>query len=163
MSTKVFLPDILEALQLATDESSSYVHRATGRVVTVFHDALRLAEDAEDDDPDLPAWQKNAVAETREVLGDGQWLPLPSTFDVHEWELMDDFVRSVADPAERGELADAIRGRGAFRRFKDTIRRLGREQAWYAHRDAALEEIARDWLEENGFEAVTERPVAEAT
>jgi len=42
----------------------------------------------------------------------------------------------------------AIRGAGAFRRFRDTIHRLGIQDHWYAHRRTALEKIGVDWLEE---------------
>lgn len=53
---------------------------------------------------------------------------------------------------ERERLASALRGRGAFRRFKDTVRRLGRAEEWYAFRDAAHRQLAIDWCEENGVE-----------
>jgi hypothetical protein len=42
------------------------------------------------------------------------------------------------------ELLEAIRGRGAFRLFKVTLRRMGAEADWYAFRDNALKEIARE-------------------
>ena len=35
--------------------------------------------------------------------------------------------------------------------FKDTVRRLGIEEAWFAFREAAFEDIARDWLESHGI------------
>ncbi|MEN6446654.1 MAG: UPF0158 family protein, partial [Syntrophaceae bacterium] len=38
-------------------------------------------------------------------------------------------------------------GRGAFRRFKDSIHRRGIEKDWYQYRDERLEEIIIDWLE----------------
>jgi hypothetical protein len=160
MSTKVFVPDVLEALELATDETSSYIHEATGRVVTLSHEDLRLAEDLEGDTSTLPDWQKNTVAEALDVLASEQWLQLPSKRDLHEWEFMDDFARTVVDPVKRGELTDAIRRRGAFRRFKGTVRRLDLEDAWYAYRASALDRIAREWLAAHGFEGGAHRPVA---
>jgi hypothetical protein len=48
-------------------------------------------------------------------------------------------------------LVYQIRGSGAFRRFKDAIRRHGIEDEWYQFRDQALEEIAIEWLESNGI------------
>ena len=55
-------------------------------------------------------------------------------------------------PPARDRLIIAISGRGAFRRFKDEVRRLGVEKAWYEYRDAAQREKAIEWCEENGIE-----------
>jgi hypothetical protein len=57
----------------------------------------------------------------------------------------------VADDDQRDELLDAIRGRGAFRRFKDAIHRFGIADEWYRFREEAFEEIAADFLEVNGI------------
>ena len=46
----------------------------------------------------------------------------------------------------RKELRDAIHGSGAFRMFRNAIRRLGLEEAWYQFRNSVFEEIAHDWL-----------------
>ena len=63
---------------------------------------------------------------------------------------MRDFGESVTSDRIREELLNAIHGAGAFRYFKDTLRRRRMESAWFAFRTAALTEIARDWCEENG-------------
>jgi len=42
-----------------------------------------------------------------------------------------------------------IKGSGAFRRFKNAIREMGVDEAWYQFKQNALEEIAIEWLEEN--------------
>lgn len=43
----------------------------------------------------------------------------------------------------------AIHGKGAFRYFKDTLRRHEIESAWFDFRAAALRQIAIEWYEEN--------------
>jgi hypothetical protein len=73
------------------------------------------------------------------------------SFDIHEWSIMERFSRVVEDAAVRDELLDAIHGRGAFRHFKDTLHRHRIQDAWYAYRTAALEQIAIDWLDEQGI------------
>jgi hypothetical protein len=64
------------------------------------------------------------------------------------------FAQTRSD-REREALMDALHGGGAFRRFKDTVRRFGADADWYAFRGAALEQITREWLEANrlAFEA----------
>jgi aminoglycoside 6'-N-acetyltransferase I len=46
-------------------------------------------------------------------------------------------------------LAVALQGRGAFRRFKDTLQRVGLIEDWYAFKHNAFVKLARDWCEEN--------------
>ena len=60
---------------------------------------------------------------------------------------MERFARSRTDPGVSDELDAALHGRGAFRRFKDAAHRLGIADEWYRFRDAALEEIAIEFLE----------------
>jgi hypothetical protein len=158
MKTTVSLREVVDALEIATDEMSSYVNRSTGQVSTLTHEDLQLAED--DPDADMPDWQRDVVAEARKVLESKDWIALPSKFDINEWEIMDRFGRSLSKAAERTEIADAIHGNGAFRNFKGTIRRLGIEEAWYAYRQRALEDIAREWLAEHGLELDESRPTS---
>lgn len=62
---------------------------------------------------------------------------------------MQEFSDSVESETIRVELLRAIHGSGAFRYFKDTVRRHKIEAAWYAFREEALREIAADWCEEH--------------
>jgi hypothetical protein len=43
----------------------------------------------------------------------------------------------------------AIKGKGAFRYFKDTINRLGLREQWFQYRDEALKEFVVEWAEAN--------------
>jgi len=156
MATTVLLAEVIEALELANDQMSSYVNQKTGKVVTVSHEDLRLAE--EDDRDDLPECERPVVEQARQILDSRDWLELPGKFEIHEWEIMDRFGQSLEDPAQRNAIAEAIHGKGAFRMFKSTIGRLGIEKAWYAYRDRTLEEMARDWLEAHELAIDERRP-----
>jgi Uncharacterised protein family (UPF0158) len=150
MATKVPLIKLIDALEIANDEMSSFVSKRTGQIVTLSHEAMQLAE--EDSKEALPDWQEQELRLAREVLESTDWLSLPSKFDVHEWEIMNRFGQALSVPAQREEVLDAVHGSGAFRQFKSTIRRLRLEAAWFAFRSSAFEEIASAWLTEHGFE-----------
>jgi Uncharacterised protein family (UPF0158) len=156
MATTVSFREVVDALDSATDEVSSYVNIATGQVSTLSHEELQLAE--EEPVADMPDWQREVVAEARKVLESKDWIRLPDKFDIHEWEIMDRFGRSLSGAAQRAEVADAIRGNGAFRNFKGTVRRLGIEEEWFAYRKRALEDIAREWLAGHRLQADEGRP-----
>ena len=150
MATEVSLVEVVDALEIASDEMSSFVSKRTGQVRTLSHEAMHMAE--EDSKEDLPAWQEEELRLARDVLESTDWLKLPSKFEIHEWEIMNRFGQSLSVPAQSEEVLDAIHGRGAFRAFKSTIRRLRLEDAWFAFRSSAFEDVARSWLSEHGFE-----------
>jgi len=150
MLTTVLLKDIVDALEMQFDEHSSFLDLDTGKVETVSHDLLRDAEEGSDDEePDLPEWQKPEWEIAKRIASTDRFVSLPTKFDVHEWAIMEEFSQSVEDDEIRDDLLFAIHGSGAFRHFKHELRRHEIEETWFKFRDEALREIAVDWCEEN--------------
>ena len=151
MSATVPLNDIVDALEMQVDEYSTFLDPDTGQVKSVSLELLREAEASDDDDeePDLPKWQQPEWEIAKRIVSTGRFLRLPTKFDVHEWEIMQDFSNSVKSARIREELLDAIHGAGAFRHFKSTLHRHRIEEAWNAFRTEALRQIAIDWCEEH--------------
>jgi hypothetical protein len=58
-----------------------------------------------------------------------RFVKLPSKFDVHEWAIMQEFSRSLESDVIREDLLNAIHDTGAFRIFRDTLRRHRIESA----------------------------------
>lgn len=72
--------------------------------------------------------------------------PLPS----HEaYQDMEDFVARVPERRAADLLARAIEGRGAFRRFKDTLFEFpALREEWFAFHDVRMSRRAIEWLED---------------
>ena len=81
-----------------------------------------------------------------------RYFGLPSKFDIHEYSIMERFIWSLPEGRIQDALESAIRGRGAFRRFKDSIIHYGIEKDWYEYLEAAHKKIAREWCEIHHFE-----------
>ncbi len=147
MSATVRLKDIVDVLEMQFDEMPSFLDLDTGEVHTVSVDLIHEAdasgddEDTEDDDDEWKMAKRIAFLD--------RVLKLPTNFDVHEWNIMEEFSESVRRERIREELLDAIHGPGAFRSFKAAIRRHNIEQDWYKFRSEALRQIAIDWCEEH--------------
>jgi hypothetical protein len=149
---KVSLKDILEALEVQSDEHFSFVDRQTGKVETVSREVLGIAEEGGTID-DVLEWQEYEFQVAQARLADwDRFEKLPTKHDVHEWQIMREFAESVAPERFSDDLQNAIHGSGAFRYFKDTLRRYRREKDWFAFRTAAMRQIAIDWCEENAIE-----------
>ena len=150
MPATVLLQDIVDALEMQLDESSSFLDLETGRIETVSHDLLREAEESgADEEPDLPAWQKQEWEIAKRIVSTDRFQQLPTKFDIHEWAIMQVFSRSVESDRIRQDLLNVIHGPGAFRHFKLELRRHGIESAWFTFRTETLRQIALDWCEEN--------------
>src|SRR5438067_13934776 len=83
------------------------------------------------------------------MLGDagGRVMPLPNKFDFHECRQMGRFSRTVENAEIAEQLWRAIKGKGAFRYFRDTASRLGLLERWYQYRDDAMKEFVIEWAE----------------
>ena len=68
--------------------------------------------------------------------------------------MMERFCLSVQNDRDRKFLLIAIKGSGAFRRFKDMIRELDIEDDWYRFMNAEYKVKAIEWCNENGISYV---------
>jgi len=144
----VFLDDVVDGMDMQSDESSVLFDPRSGEFFPVSDYEVQRAE-SDDDLDDLEDWERKERETVRRLLEEG--IAVPDRFEIHEWEILRDFSRSRDDAVQRDELLDAIRGRGAFRMFKSAVHRLGIQDDWYDYRQERLREIARDWLDANGI------------
>src|SRR5215475_1612880 len=147
---RVKLSDLIEGMDFQSDECFSYLNTTTGEVVSVTTEELRAAEE---DEPleDFPEWHHDAIRIAGEIIETDHYLQVPDRFEINEYRMMERFCLSVDDEDMRDDLCDAIRGRGAFRRFKDRMQLYGMAEEWYRYRDTALREIAVAWCEAHGI------------
>ena len=148
MKARVKLESIIDELQMMFDDQRSFFNIRTGDIALISDEELRAAEE-ENPIEKLPDCQQENVNIAIEILEEDFWIPLPSKYDVNEYEIMERFCLSIDNNKLRDNMYSSIKGRGAFRKFKDNIERYNIEQDWYRFRDSALKEIAIDWCQEN--------------
>ena len=135
LTMKVKLADVSNALERTDDFSEFSLDMQTGEIVWTNEMAMDREE----------------MAEICDKLEEHGFRRLPSQYDINRYEIMDDFIQTLSGTAY-SKLDHAIRGRGAFRRFKGGIRELGLEQNWYAYLAEAYRRIAIEWCEDNDIE-----------
>jgi Uncharacterised protein family (UPF0158) len=113
-----------------------FLNLVTGEVV-FFSDDLGLS----DEDERL----------LEEIDGSDDYLAIERIPSQQAYQWMVDFVDEMVAPADEQaaeKLSIALDGKGAFRRFKDTLRRIDEQwlQAWYQWRDKQLQAAVDDWL-----------------
>ena len=146
----VKLSELIEALEFDSEEHVTRVDLENGCVVMVDNTVMSAVE--EDDDAalqELPDWEREQVEIARAIVADSgqRFVEAPDKFDFHEYRQMERFIGTVEDAAAAEQLWRAIKGKGAFRYFKDTASRLGLLQQWHRYRDDAVKEFIVEWAE----------------
>jgi len=91
----------------------------------------------------------SGIEDDAEKFEDDCWIACPTQRDLGEYNIMVDFTETITDPRANELLSVALEGKGAFRRFKDTLHRVGLTDEWYAFKHKAYVALAREWCEEN--------------
>lgn len=76
---------------------------------------------------------------------------LPTKYDIYEYSMMEDFAETIEDIILKNQLYIALKGSGAFRRFKDTSINFDIINDWYKFRDEKYKEIAIEWCNKNNI------------
>jgi hypothetical protein len=156
METRVKLSEIVGEMDLQHEQATSYLNKKTGEVVLLI-DEEWLTDEEEESSEELPEWQREVLMVKKDILQNREnYTELPSKVEINEYGIMEDFCRSFEDQRISEKLSGAIKGRGAFGRFKDNIVRLGIEDRWYKYKDEALKRIAIKWCEENNIDYIDE-------
>lgn len=81
-----------------------------------------------------------------------EWLQIDGRGSRDGYRDMEAFIERIDDAAIADLLGVAIQGRGAFRRFKDTLSRWPDQfEAWFSFSEDRQLGRAREWLAEQGY------------
>lgn len=134
---KVKLQDVIDGIDMVSEDSTCYLDRETGEVLFISE----IADNDYDDD----------ILELLEE-GSDRFIEFPSQWDRNDYQTMVDFIESLPQRKEQNLLAISINGSGAFRRFKYTASELGLLDDWYRFLNNAHRELAIEWCKDNEIE-----------
>jgi hypothetical protein len=116
----------------------------------------------------LPEWQQTEVENARRVLRafgslpeeegseaiePDRYVPIPQIETHDAYQAMVDFAETVRSTHMRDLLAVALRGKGAFRRFKDALANHPVErERWFEFERQRERETIEEWAREQGVE-----------
>ena len=132
---KIKLTDIIEAIEETDQDSEFFLDKETGEIVWVSEMCMENDE-----------WE-----EITDRLDEHGCYQLPTSYDIRDYDIMVDFIQTLSEEVSC-QLSSVINGRGAFRRFKDTLCYLGLEQQWYDFKADAYMKISIEWCTEVDIE-----------
>lgn len=147
---KIKLDEILEAIEFQSDETIAVINKKTSEVYMITEEVIIYAES--DSGLDCPEWMNELVLQAKCYFeNEDDFLTLPSKYDIGEYNMMEEFAESLTDKHQRNNLLLALQGKGAFRRFKDTLIRFDIEKKWYDYRELEMIDIALEWCRFEGI------------
>ena len=173
------LVDLADAFDDASGEVSAYLDLDAGEVVRVTEEvrqeleavyaelseepvdegAYRAAFAAALEQRSPPSWMRALLEEADAVEGGlgTRFIRVPAADSREGYGDMEAFIETVASPRLQERLWAAIRGRGAFRRFKDALAGHPDErERWFAFKHDRLRERVQAWLADEGIEPIAE-------
>ena len=176
---RVDLDDLADAFEEASAEVWAFLNLDTGEVIRTTRDVRQELEAIAAELPDepletaayraafaaalerrrLPPWMRELLWEADAVDAglDTRFLRLPEADARAGYTDMETFIETVASARLQEHLWAAIRGRGAFRRFKGVLAGHPEErERWFAFKGGRVRERVRDWLASEGIAPVLE-------
>jgi len=131
---RINLDELCQALEDHSDLLSWWLDPKSGKLHT-FGDSMWDGEAVHADFEPPRGFRRVEPLDSRTSYGD-----------------LEDFTATVRDPRAREFLERAIAGRGAFRRFKDTLVEFpDLRAAWFKFHDSRTERRAIEWLRDGGL------------
>ena len=88
---KAKLSNIIGGLELQSIDVHAYFDIKTGEIISISDDEIRIAEEEEIFDG-LLDWEKENIEMIIEILEGDDYISLPSSFEINEYSIMEDFV-----------------------------------------------------------------------
>lgn len=129
--TPIFLEDIADKLEETMEHWEQYLNKETSEFVAISDGAFVEIECELED----------------EIESSDNYIRLPNQYDINEYNVMEDFAKSVPNHQKREKLLLALNGRKPFRSFKDALNYAELDNAYYAFRYLAFVKIAKRWCE----------------
>lgn len=129
-----------DAFENNAPEVHSYLQLSTGEVLRVV-DGIA--------DPEMHA----------RIASDPNYMRIEPVSSREQYRWMERYIPMVEDKELQARLTAAIDGKGAFRRFKDTLMSYGPErERWFAFRSERLRVFMEAWLSAHGLRPVPRVP-----
>lgn len=110
-----------------------------------------------DQEPEIPDWMLDEVELALEILLDEneRYIRIPERESRMAYQSMAGFIETVDDLALKEELFTSLNGKGAFRRFKDTLLDYPKERKrWHGYNAKTMKGEVVEWLGSKGVEPI---------
>lgn len=142
MATKIKLAEVVDGLESQSFDHKVFINRETGQLTHVLIEFLMKAEDGESINKMID-WQREMMLEARDIIENEKKYINLEIYEVNDYNMMEKFCLEIKDPTVNRDFLHAIKGKGAFRRFRNLLDEMDLADNWYHYRDVTYKQIAK--------------------
>ena len=152
MEDKMTLQDIIETMELDTEDITSYYHKPSESMVVISAEDLKLTEDGVNIDK-LEEWKAESVKQAKDFITNKQdYLAFPKEKDYNEEGIMMEYVEyNKKDILIYTKLKKIIQDELNIRKFKDELYKLNLIDQWYDFRESKYLDVASKWCKKHNI------------
>lgn len=150
---KIKISEIIDGIESQTDELNSYFNTSTGEIVNITFEDFYAAE-SQIDITTFPKWQQDSVNLAKEIIFSDDYIGFPTPYEINEYKIMKTFSFNISDEILSEIFLKALKGKGAFKRFKNLLIQYNLREQWFTYRTNHLTTIAKDWCDRNKIEYI---------
>ena len=153
--------ELIDSFESDYENERAYLDLETGKVVSVSSDVVEHIEElsgAGDSLTDETREAIHAAIQVEEGYGT-RFITIPTSNTANSYGDLENFIGIVGDQPLQKELQKAIRGPGAFHRFKEILENAPAErERWFAYRENCEHQRLLGWLKQQEIEPINPAP-----
>jgi hypothetical protein len=135
------LRQLIDEVDIMPLDAALFVDVQKGTIVGFTDDEIGALEEGQAHDLGI---SEDDLVTMREVYESTTLVEVMRRDEFREFDVMLDFTESLPAGSIKNRVADALRGKKPFRRFKDAVNATGLQERWYAWRESALSELIQE-------------------
>jgi hypothetical protein len=172
---KINMPELENAIEFSSSETSCYLDRETGKTIEVTEETRRELEKIYEEEPeedsgedefdleaylkhsDIPDWHKDELMDADRVENDfgDRFIEIPKIESSQAFEYMEEFIQTVRNRRLSDRLSDVLGMNKPFRRFKDVLADYPEEEKrWFKYEEDRKREYIKEWLKDEDIELI---------
>jgi len=147
---KMNLEDIVNELELISDDGNSFFDKSTGKLFHISTRDLEYAESGKEINPFLYKWQIEKINNFRKMLKSNRYIQLPTKKEINEHGLMINFLRNNPNQNLNKEMANLEQHNNVnYWQLRNVILQYNIGDEWYKYKREAFKKISIDWCKKN--------------
>ncbi len=148
------LEDIVNELELISDEGNSFLNKTTGEMFHISHKELEHIKAGLKSNTFKKVWPFEKSFDPRKIFRNKNYIQLPTRSEINEYGIMMKFLLDISDERIHNEVYNSMRNNnGGSSALIDIMTKYNAGDEWYKYKRKAFRQIAIDWCK-NNFDSI---------
>lgn len=151
------LEDIVNELELISDEGNSFLNKTTGELLHISNKEFENIKAGLKSDTFKKVLPVKKSFDPRKIFGNKNYIQLPTRSEINEYGIMMKFLLDISDERIHNEVYNSMKSiGGGSTALIDIMTKYNVDDEWYKYKRRAFRQIAIDWCK-NNFDSIPVR------